>query len=223
MAYTTAFNFSKPAYRTIRYDEEMNNNADRLEAALLGFPGANPPGHSTNWPDVTPSNGMRWVDTVNHQEKVYYSGDWQIINQLDANAKFTPEGGLAVKLTNKTGSNSVKGYCITSDSSNNEPFILVPIDAPSCMGIVYEDGIADGSLVWCVVSGIAEVYFWGSTTRGHLARTGLSVDTGEVAGQAMSEAYPTTPFATDKHFCEVGHVLETRSGAGLAKTVLHFN
>ena len=223
MAYTTAFYFSKPAYRTIRYDEENNNNSDRLEAALLGFPGANPPGHATNWPDVTPSNGMRWVDTANHQEKVYYNSTWQIVNQLNGNAIFTIEGGLAVQLTNKTGSNSVKGYCITSDSSNNESVILVPVDVPSCMGVFYEDGVPDGSLVWCVISGIADVYFWGSTTRGHLTRTGLTADSGEVSGRAVSESHPTAPFSTDKHFWEVGHVLETRTGAGLAKTLLHFN
>jgi len=99
----------------------------------------------------------------------------------------------------------------------------VPIDAPSCIGVFYEDGIADGSLAWIVVSGIADVYYWGSTTRGQLARTGLTTDTGEVSGQALSEAIPSAPFATDKHFCEIGHVLETRSGAGLAKTLLHFN
>jgi len=223
MAYTTAFYFSKAAYGTLRYDEELNNNADRLEAALLGFPGDNPPGHATNWPDVTPTVGMHWLDTGNDQLKVYYNSSWQVVNQLNGNAIFTPEGGLAVQLTNETGSNSVKGYCVTSDSSNNESVILVPIDAPSCIGVFYEDGIADGSLAWIVVSGIADVYYWGSTTRGQLARTGLTTDTGEVSGQALSEAIPSAPFATDKHFCEIGHVLETRSGAGLAKTLLHFN
>ena len=48
-------------------------------------------------------------------------------------------------------------------------------------------------------------------------------DTGEISGQALNEAVPTSPFATDKHFCEIGHVLETRTGAGLAKVNLHFN
>ena len=79
MAYTVAFNFSKPAYRTVRYDEEVNINMDRLEAALLGFPGDNPPGHTSNWPDVTPTEGMRWIDTGNDQEKVYYNSSWQVI------------------------------------------------------------------------------------------------------------------------------------------------
>ncbi len=79
MAYTSAFYFSKPAYRTIRYDEEMNNNMDLLEAALLGFPGDDPPGSATNWPNVTPTTGMRWIDTANDQEKVYYNSSWQVV------------------------------------------------------------------------------------------------------------------------------------------------
>lgn len=140
----------------------------------------------------------------------------------------TPEGGLAIRLTNKTGANSVKGYCVTASDTTSNAVKLVPVDAPNCIGVFYESDIADGSEAWVVVAGIAEVYFWGGATggnptRGEFARTGLASDTGEIAGQAWSEPVPSTPFATDKHFCEIGHVLESRTGAGLAKTVLHFN
>ena len=44
-----------------------------------------------------------------------------------------------------------------------------------------------------------------------------------MSGQALSEALAAPPFATDKHFYEIGHVLESRVGAGLAKCILHFN
>lgn len=138
------------------------------------------------------------------------------------NIKFTPEGGLAVRYINKTGAPSVKGYCVTSGGGNNS-VVLVPVNVPNCIGVFYENGISDGQLTWVVISGIADVYFWDSTTAGQLARTGLTADTGEVSGQALSEAVPTAPFATDKHFCEIGHVLESRTGAGLAKVNLHFN
>jgi len=79
MAYTTAFNLSKAAYRTLRYDEELNLDMDIIEAALLGFPGTTPPGSAGNFPNVTPTTGMRWVDIGNDQEKVYYNSSWQII------------------------------------------------------------------------------------------------------------------------------------------------
>lgn len=137
--------------------------------------------------------------------------------------KFTPEGGLAIRVTNLTGAPTVKGYCVDAASSANNAVKLVPVGEPDCLGVFYDDGVADGQEAWVVVSGIADVYFWGSTTRGQYARVGIAADTGEVAGQAISEAVPSSPFATDKHFCEIGHVLETRTGAGLAKCALHFN
>lgn len=136
---------------------------------------------------------------------------------------FTAEGGLAVKMTNKTGAASVKGEVVTTGSTVDNSVIKVIVDVPNPIGVFYESGVADGAEAWVVVSGIAEVYFIGSTTRGQFARGFITGDAGYVAGQALAEAVPTAPFATDKHFYEVGHILASRTGAGLAKTVLHFN
>lgn len=149
---------------------------------------------------------------------------WNKEHSIDyGNVMFTSEGGLAILLTNKTGAASVKGNCVTPNEGQNNTVKLVPVNVPNCIGVFYESGIADGMKAWIVIAGIADVYFSGSATRGHLARTGLTADVGEVAGQALSEAFPAAPFLVDKHFCEIGHVLETRNGAGLAKVVLHFN
>ena len=137
--------------------------------------------------------------------------------------KLTPEGGLAIRLMNATGASSIKGYCVTTSDTKTEAVKLVPINVPDAIGVFYEAGISDGALAWIVIAGIADVYFWMATTRGYLARTGLTADTGEIAGQAMSEVVPTSPFSVDKHFCEIGHILETRATPGLAKCVLHFN
>jgi hypothetical protein len=82
MAFTTYFYLSKPAQATQRYDLELNLNADIIEAALLGFPSAYPPGDPENYPDVTPTNGMQWLDTGNHKLKIYYAGSWQEIVTL---------------------------------------------------------------------------------------------------------------------------------------------
>ena len=138
--------------------------------------------------------------------------------------KLTPEGGIAVKMTNKTGGVSVKGEVVTAGFSVDNSVIKTVVDVPNPIGVFYESGVADASEAWVVASGIADVYFVGNTTRGHLARGFLTADGGSyVTGQALSEALPTTPFASDKHFYEIGHVLESRTGAGLAKTILHFN
>lgn len=135
----------------------------------------------------------------------------------------TDAGGLAIKLTNKTGAASVAGYIVTADTTTDNAVKLVPVQEPNAIGVFLEDDIADGDEAWVVISGIADVYFSVAPTKGYLARTGLTADTGEVSGQALSEAIPSSPFATDKHFCEIGHILETKAGAGLAKVVLHFN
>ena len=135
--------------------------------------------------------------------------------------KFTALGGLAVRLKNGTGGNSVKGNVvhITSDDT----VVLAPQGEPDPIGVFLDSDIPDGEYAWIVMSGIAEVYFIGDSTAGHLARTFVAADADFVIGQAKSEAIPTSPFATDKHFCEIGHVLQSRVGAGLAKVLLHFN
>lgn len=137
--------------------------------------------------------------------------------------KFTHEGGLAVQYYNKTVAATIKGYCVTADSTTTDAVSLVPIGDPDCIGVFLDSGVPDGQFALVVVAGRAYAYFWGDTVKGHLARTGLAVDSGEVAGQALSEAIPTSPFDVDKHFCEIGHVLEARTGAGLALVNLHFN
>jgi hypothetical protein len=133
----------------------------------------------------------------------------------------TPEGGIAVRYVNGTGAPSVKGSVvrITGERTVN----LSQVGVPDSIGVVYQDGIAAGADVWVVISGIAEVLFTGNTTAGHLARTFIAADSGGEAGKALSEAVPSSPFATDKHFCEIGHVVGSRVGAGLAKVNLHFN
>lgn len=138
--------------------------------------------------------------------------------------KFTPEGGLAVRFVNKSGAPSVKGYVVAADSAVDRGIHNILKDMPDPIGVVYESGIADGEEVWVVTTGVAEVYFVGNTTRGHLARGFLTTDGASyVVGQALSEAVPSSPFASDKHFYELGHVLQSRTGAGLALVNLHFN
>lgn len=140
--------------------------------------------------------------------------------------RFTPEGGIAILLTNKTGANTVKGEVVTPSGTTTSAVKLIIKDYPDPIGAFYESGIADGQEAWVVVAGIADVYFVASTTMGYVARGFLTADGASyVPGQALNEAVPTGSPAvvTEKHFYEIGHLLETRVGAGLAKVVLHFN
>lgn len=135
----------------------------------------------------------------------------------------TPEGGLAVRLINDTGETSVKGKIVHPSNSVDNAVSLVPVDDVDCMGVIYESGIPDGEMMTVVFSGMVKVFFVDSTTREHFARICVAADTNAENGKAISEPVPTPPLSTDKHFREIGHILESRVGAGLANVMLHFN
>lgn len=81
MAETTYVKLSKPAYQTLRYDLELNNNMDLLDGALRHFPGTYPPGDvSSDYPDVVLTDGITWLDTGNDLLKVYYNSAWVTIH-----------------------------------------------------------------------------------------------------------------------------------------------
>lgn len=126
-------------------------------------------------------------------------------------------------LTNRTGGVSVKGTVVCASSTHDLAVAKIIVNDPDPFGVILEDGIADGDLVKVVMYGIAEVLFIGNTTRGHFARGFITGDAGYIAGYVLSEAVPSPPLATDKHFYEIGHVLQSRVGPGLVKVALHFN
>jgi hypothetical protein len=144
----------------------------------------------------------------------------------DGKVGITSDGGLAISLTNKTGTTTTQGYLVHPSSSTDEAFDYVPDDEADIMGVVFGDDngaqVADGVACWVVVTGVAKVYTIAAATREDFVRAQVTADGGAV-GAAVAEAMPGPPFATDKHFQEVGHVIETTGGAGLARCVLHFN
>ncbi len=124
-------------------------------------------------------------------------------------------GGFMVKLTNKTGGNTVAGQLVRASAGTADAFSTVATNSQETIGIVLDAGIADGSEAWVVVSGIADVLMDGGGSgigdRLISSTTAGSADVWNVGG------------AVATHFQEIGHCLETRVGAGLARAVLHFN
>lgn len=130
--------------------------------------------------------------------------------------KVTPEGGYAIRLTNKTGGVTVKGNLVTVHPSIANAFTLTSAASLDCIGAVYQAGVADGSECYIVVSGIAEVLFATSTTPGSWVQNSNSV-----GGQADgNQSYPSS---TNVHFLEVGHSISTVSAGQLGKIIMHFN
>lgn len=130
--------------------------------------------------------------------------------------KITPEGGFAVRLTNKSGVVSVKGQIVSHKGTVARAFDLTAVDATHCLGVVYESGIEDAAECWVVVSGIAQVLMKNAATMGHICRIPLNTDDGEAAGYAMDAAQSGTASVY-----KIGDVLETADAEVLCKVLLH--
>lgn len=138
---------------------------------------------------------------------------------------FSSEGALLVRLTNKTGGNSVKGTLVESRADTDNAFDICDADGNHPIGVVYEDGIADAQECWICIAGRCQVLLQDSTasTRGYWARVSTTA-----AGRVdITNAGPPggAVASLDAHMTEVGHCIETK-GAGtnvLAYIILHFN
>jgi len=128
-------------------------------------------------------------------------------------AKITAIGGYAIKLTNNTGSNSVEGQLVEADDTDENSYKVADANALDVIGVVYNAGVADGSEVWIVQGGIAEVLLDAGGCVHH-----DRLISSATAGSADVSNAP----AVAVHFQEIGHAIETVVGAGLAKAVLHF-
>lgn len=134
--------------------------------------------------------------------------------------RMTPEGGVAIQLTNKTGVASVKGTLVSASATTDNAFELQSNELDT-FGVVYEAGIADGSECWVVISGRAQVLLKDTTAS---TRKDLCV-AADTDGRALSVAMPTTPPSVDQHWKECGHFIESKvAGTSvLAYAMLHFN
>ena len=128
-------------------------------------------------------------------------------------------------MKNKTGAVSVKGTIVTTSTSYDDSFRVVPAGIPIAIGVVLVSGIADGEYCPIKVSGITEVLLQDNTTatRGYWAKIS---DT--QSGRAdITNATPPggTVQALEAHGGEIGHCLQTVSAGTnkMARIVLHFN
>ena len=133
--------------------------------------------------------------------------------------RLTPEGGIAIQLTNKTGAASVKGSVVRADTSTDNAFILLDAGGQEPIGVVYESGIADGSECWVIIAGRVQILLQDSTasTRGNWVEASATT-----AGRADATNAAPVP-AT--HWKEIGHCMETKTGGTnvLAYCIIHFN
>ena len=134
----------------------------------------------------------------------------------------SPIGGYGYWILNKTGGPSIKGYIAEPSSTTDNAVQYTTGGDIDPMAIVYDDGVPDGEMMRVITSGIAEVYYPGNVVRATFSRV-PTVGEALADGHAINEPLPVPPFATDKHFQEIGHPTESITGPGLAKTNLHWN
>ena len=137
----------------------------------------------------------------------------------------TPEGGMAVLLTNKTGSNSVAGMLVQLSNVADSSFEASEANDNHPIGVVYNAGIADGSGAWVVISGCCSALLADGTTS--TAGNWVQVSVAAAGRVLANTAEPPGGgvVGLDRHMQEVGHCAETK-GSGtdvLALIFLHFN
>lgn len=136
--------------------------------------------------------------------------------KLDVNAKsgYTDIGGVAVKLTNKTGGNTVAGQLVIASTVTADAFDTALTNDDRVIGIVLDTGVADGSEAWIIHGGFAMVLMDAGG-----AALGDRIVSSATAGSGDVNNGP----ATGVHFQEVGHSVGTTGGGGLVKCAIHLN
>jgi len=132
------------------------------------------------------------------------------------NVIFTPLGGLAIRMSNKTGSTISKGVLVKASTIDDNAVVLATSTDAIVMGVAYDD-ISDGSEGWIVISGIAEVLPFSDDTpaKGDIVRIHSSQD-------GIGD-FSTTPSSTfELHSREIGYCVKSAEMGQLARVILRF-
>jgi hypothetical protein len=126
------------------------------------------------------------------------------------------DGAISVKLTNKTGANSVQGEAVKASAANALSVVATGISEELILGTFRDSGIADGSDAWVQVGGLCldKLDATGCTQGDWI---GSSATAQRMQGQAAS------PGSTPLHFQEMGHAVQTAAANATARVVRHAN
>ena len=75
---------------------------------------------------------------------------------INGKIRMTPEGGLAVKLTNHSGATTVHGSAVALASAHDDSFVLTSAYTDHGVGFLYGSGVTNGNDAWVVIAGLAE-------------------------------------------------------------------
>lgn len=137
------------------------------------------------------------------------------------------DGNVAVRLINKTGAASIKGTLVQAavgSTTLDYSFEVTGVDDYQPIGVVIEDGIADGEWCWVAIAGLVDVLLKDATA----ATMGYWAHTADAAGRAditlIAPPGGGIP-ELETHMREIGHCIETKAAGKsvLAKIIMHFN
>lgn len=131
----------------------------------------------------------------------------------DSKVKITDIGGIAIKLTNKSGANSVAGEVVIASAATTDAVALAGINELHPMGVFLDSGIVDGAEAWIVIAGIADV---------HINAAGCTRGDRIIASATAGRGETNNAPAVAVHFQEIGHAVETAAANANARCVLHF-
>lgn len=102
---------------------------------------------------------------------------------------FAPEGGVYQTFINATGGASVKGTLVQSSLTVNNAVESTPADSSMPIGVIYEDGIANGNPVKVFTYGRAEVLLKDGVASSRGYWCGVSDQAGRMYKAATVPAY----------------------------------
>jgi len=131
---------------------------------------------------------------------------------------FTSEGGIYETFVNNTGVSSVKGTIVIASTTVYNGVSIAPANTEMPIGVIYENGIANGLPVKVVVYGKAQVLI----KNGESSSYGFWCGVSDVAGRMYQTSLNP---GTTSHNREIGHSLEAKtSGINVLSLVqMHFN
>lgn len=147
-----------------------------------------------------------------------WSKQWEPWGPIDSEYILTQRGmtaigGYATRLTNKTGAPTVSGDVVRADPANTDSVILAAANELMATGTFVDSGIADGSLAWVAVAGIADVHMdAGGCVRNDRIVTSVTPGRGTVNN---------TP-SVAVHFQEIAHAIESTIANANARCIIHF-
>ena len=143
--------------------------------------------------------------------------DFNIVNSSQTNENISE--AFLVRLI--AGENLSKGNVVMASRTADLTVVKAGVtdgaagrDQP--IGVVYNETLS-GQNVLIVFSGKANVLSDGSVVHGDFINC-----SGTTSGTITAAPTPTVP-ADASHWREVGHAIQSRTGAGLFKAILHFN